>query len=595
MKSFFKRTPAGLLALAVAQAASAGSAPYFIPLTSSELVDTADGTKVINPDNPNEFLQLVGVDERNKPWSTPAGVTLSNLTSMEEIENAIGQSVVRVDNGQNSSMWDMLAYDPSGRYVFIPHETTFGAGVSRYDSLTDTTEILFMGDETGSAGFAADTDFGAFDPVRWTPNGTIIAGEEWSGTGRLVEYCDPLGPAPTDPVVGGSELVVGDCVNNPNADVQVLSDMPLSSQEGLSFGLDDPNGVMYFVDEDRSGSIYKSVFVTPGDYSKAQTFALKVTAFTGDVTLQFRDDAIDTLPRVGAATWEPITDANGDPLPGVTDPTSAPFAAADSADDVGGTPYGRPEDTSIARLANGNEVIYFTATSENAVYSIEETANGPFVRLFAQGPISRADGGSVAQGPETPTNVGFPATSGEMNSPDNLAQDSLGNIYIIEDSPNTRTIGATGGDIWFARDTDTDGVAESLDHFLSLQVAGSEATGMIFNPVDPTKFVVAIQHPYSTILSDLDNDATNGNFIDNDDGPSGDDANGERASAGAGDAMWEFDISNAQPPECTGPRSAFITFNQETRRFVRACSSQRDFNAIDQLVDSEDPNDFPQP
>lgn len=548
MKPSFKLAPAGILAFAVAQAVTAGTAPYFIPLTSGEIVEPANS-----------------VDEQNQPWSMPFGMTQTNLTSMREIEADINQSVVRAYAGNTASMWDMLAYDPTGRYVFIPHESAVGAGVSRYDSVTDTTQTLFKGDASGN--FASDEDFGAFDPVRWTPNGTLIAGEEWAGTGRLVEICNPLDPAPADATAAA--LTSGDCVNDPSADYQVLSDMPLSSQEGISFSLDNPNGVMYFVDEDRSGSIYKSVFVTPGDYSKAQTYVLKVTAFTGDVSLQFRDDAIDTLPRVGAATWEPITDANGDPLPGVTDPTSAPFAAADSADDVGGTPYGRPEDTTITRLASGNEVIYFTATSENAVYGIEETANGPFVRLFAQGPISRADGGSVAQGPETPSNEGFAPTTAEMNSPDNLAQDSLGNIYIIEDSPNTTTVGADGGDIWFARDTNNDGVAESIDHFLSLQVNRSEATGMIFNPVEPTKFVVAVQHPNSTDLS--------------------------VAPDGIGDAMWEFDVAGVQPPECTGPRSAFMTYNQETRRWVRACSTQRDYNAIDQMVDSEEAGDFPQP
>ncbi len=546
-----------VISAAISGTANAGTAPYFIPLTKAEIVEPANS-----------------VDEQNQPWSMPFGMSQTNLTSMVEIEADINQSIVRngTERGNVASMWDMLAYDPTGRYVFIPHETVYGAGVSRYDSQTDTTEILFMGDGTGtqsgSTAFADDTDFGAFDPVRWTPNGTIIAGEEWSGRGRLVEYCNPLDAAPADPTV--TALTAGDCTDpNANADYQVLNDMPLSAQEGISFSLDAPQDVMYFVDENRSGSIYKSVFVNSGDYSKAQTFVLKVTAFTGPVADETRDATVAGLPRVGAATWEPITDVNGAPLTGITDPTSAPFAARASADDAGGTPYGRPEDTTISRLANGNEVLYFTATSENAVYGIEETTNGPFVRLLAQGPISRADSGNIAQGPETSSNLDFPATTAEMNSPDNLAIDSLGNIYIIEDSPNTSTVGADGGDIWFVRDTDNDGVAESVDHFLSLQVNRSEATGMIFNPVDPTKFVVAVQHPNST------------NIVDYPDG--------------FGDALWEFDVSGVQPPECTGPRSQWMTFNQKTRRFVRACSTQRDYNAIDQLNASEDPNDFPNP
>ena len=574
MKFTAKLSAAGAAAFAISAAisgtANAGTAPFFIPLTASEIVEPADS-----------------IDERNQPWSMPFGMSQTNLTSMEEIEADINQSVVRngTERGNVASMWDMLAYDPTGRYVFIPHETVYGAGVSRYDSETDTTEILFMGDGTGtqsgSTAFADDTDFGAFDPVRWTPNGTLIAGEEWSGTGRLVEYCNPYDDAPADPVV--TSLNEGDCVNDPNADYQVLSNMPLSAQEGISFGLDDPQGVMYFVDENRSGSIYKAEFVTPGDYSKAQTFVLVVDAYTGPADGETRDANVAGIPRVGAAQWVPITDHNGDPLPGVTDPTSAPFAARQSADDVGGTPYGRPEDTTITRLGgnskrhgwgrrgrhNGNEVIYFTATSENAVYGIEETDHGPYVRLFAQGPISRADSGNIAQGAETPSNLGFPATSGEMNSPDNLTIDSLGNIYIIEDSPNSETVGDTGGDIWFARDTDNDGVAESIDHFLSLQVNKSEATGMIFNPVDGTKFVVAVQHPHSTDIVEFD---------------------------GFGDALWEFDIADIQPPKCTRPRHDWFTYDKTTRRWVSACSTQRDFNApklLDKAAKKDD--DFPNP
>ena len=121
----------------------------------------------------------------------------------------------------------------------------------------------------------------------------------------------------------------------------------------------------------------------------------------------------------------------------------------------------------------------------------------------------------------TAKNVGFKPTTGVLNSPDNLAIDALGNIYIIEDAPNGSDV---GGDIWFARDTDNDGVAESLDHFLSLQVNGSEATGMIFNPAKPLQFVVAVQHPASTNLENVD--------------------------GGFGDAIWAFNVRQAVPPLC---------------------------------------------
>ena len=140
-------------------------------------------------------------------------------------------------------------------------------------------------------------------------------------------------------------------------------------------------------------------------------------------------------------------------------------------------------------------------TSEKTVYSIEMLKkNKAHVGILVSSDFEK--------------NVGFEGTTGELNSPDNLAQDAAGNIYIIEDAPNGS---ATGGDIWFVRDTNNDGVAESLDHFMSIQVDGSEATGMIFNPVNPTEFVVDVQHPDSTDLANVPN--------------------------GLGDAVWKFDIS----------------------------------------------------
>lgn len=553
--NFEKRALAGAIALAVSQTVAAGTAPYFIPLTSVELVEPADS-----------------VDEQNKPWTAPAGITSTNVMNMRDVETAvIAGSVVRVDAiscGRSSnnvaSMFDMLAYDPTGRYVFVPHETPCGAGVSRIDTQdSNRTEVLFRGDQTQN--WSTDHDFGAFDPARWTPNGTVILGEEWAGTGRIVEVCDPLGTAPVDPVA--SSLTKGDCAVVGN-DYNVWNNMPLSAQEGIAFSQvpGQENKVMYFIDENNSGSIYKSVFTTAGDYNGgATTYVLSVDAFAGDPSANYNDASNVGQPRTGQATWVPITDATGAPLPGLTDPRVGAFTARTTANEVNGTPYGRPEDTTQS-FRNGNEVIFFTATSENSVYAVEETATGPVVHQFVS--------------PATPTNLGFAPTNATLGSPDNLAIDALGNIFVIEDSPNTTTVGANGGDIWFARDVDNDLQAESIDHFLSLQVNQSEATGMIFNPVDPTKFVVAVQHPQSTNLGDVapaDGVRDAGNTV------------------GFGDAVWEFDISSVVAPACVGSRAETTTFNAETGRWVRGCVSTRGVNFIEQLEASESAGDFPTP
>ena len=58
------------------------------------------------------------------------------------------------------------------------------------------------------------------------------------------------------------------------------------------------------------------------------------------------------------------------------------------------------------------------------------------------------------------------------------------------------------------RDTDSNGVAESLDHFMSLQVKGAENSGMIFNPANPSQFIINVQHPESTAVDGGQGDAT---------------------------------------------------------------------------------------
>ena len=233
-------------------------------------------------------------------------------------------------------------------------------------------------------------------------------------------------------------------------------------------------------------------------------------------------------------------------------------------------------------------MLYVAITSENSVISIEETRRGPYVRLFATGDSS--DNNADESGAATPYNLDFVRTRGFLNSPDNLTIDALGNIYVIEDAPNSSS---TGGDIWFGRDTNNDGVAESLDHFMSIQVQGAESTGMIFNPSDPTKFVVAVQHPTSTALGDdgIDGVDDMGNPVlvgEANDGIRDVDSLGMGGVVqDMGDAIWEFDISNVTPPSCDMMRGEFVTFDNATGRWVKACTDSNDFIFVPVLERAE--------
>lgn len=114
------------------------------------------------------------------------------LANLAIVEADIVQSIVRVPGlGSSASMIDMIACDAKGEYLFLPHETLVGAGVSRYDIANDTSVVLFRGDTGGLSGNSAN-DWGAFDPSTWTTNGTLFLAEEWSGQGHVIEALNPM-------------------------------------------------------------------------------------------------------------------------------------------------------------------------------------------------------------------------------------------------------------------------------------------------------------------------------------------------------------------------------------------------------------------
>ena len=179
----------------------------------------------------------------------------------------------------------------------------------------------------------------------------------------------------------------------------------------------------------------------------------------------------------GQATWVALTNADGDPLPG------AVIVYGDEVDGRAtpnlpaflGTDFDRPEDLEIKTLRNGKQQLYVATTTNNKVFSID--LDRMEVRLFA--------------GRDT-TDLATGSTVGsEFTSPDNLAIDADGNLYIIEDQP--------GGieDTWFAVDEDNDGVAETIGKWASMRTEGAEATGLYFDPFHPHIAYINVQHPDS--------------------------------------------------------------------------------------------------
>jgi uncharacterized protein len=374
----------------------------------------------------------------------------------------------------SSGNWDMNTVNEtgpvSGRYLFTVFETG-QAGIQRHDLLTGETETIWHSLAAG--------DHVSLDPSFWTPWGTLITGEEsWttatggatSPYGRLFELLNPLtAPAIVEPLTAAS---------NDGAVLVHRNVIPRTSHEGIQF---DHAGNLYFIDELNGGNLYKYVsaanmgLVIAGreDYFAAgQTFVLRV----GDG---------NTPNATGAYTWVPFTDETGAALPGaltITDVRGVTSVDARNTTNLPafkGTDYQRPEDVQLEKVGD-RELLFVTMTTTNDVYVLD--LNAQTISVFA----SRAT---------TDLATGQPVGS-VLTSPDNLAIDAEGNIYIVEDRA-----GGVDDDIWFAQDLNDDGdltdTGEGIGRWASNGTVGSEFTGLYFDPTDKRRAWVNIQHPDS--------------------------------------------------------------------------------------------------
>ncbi|MCA9988505.1 MAG: DUF839 domain-containing protein, partial [Anaerolineales bacterium] len=118
--------------------------------------------------------------------------------------------------------------------------------------------------------------------------------------------------------------------------------------------------------------------------------------------------------------------------------------------------------------------IYVATTTTNQVYAFNATG-APFVTEF------------VGVGVNINAESDVPEYG--LSSPDNLAKDALGNLYIVEDNSGK-------SDIWVATpDLDGDGHADQVVLAATLTTPGAEATGIYFNlPRDPYTLYVNVQH-----------------------------------------------------------------------------------------------------
>jgi len=421
--------------------------------------------------------------EHFTPLAASAGPTADESAPITFGNPAFAQRSIADRNAQlaanvpNSGSWDMITLNESGqdkgRYLFTVFETG-SAGVQRHDLWTGQVDTVWQ-----SPSAVSPTNHVAFDASYWTPWGTFITAEEsWttaaggssSPYGRLFELRNPtVAPAVVNPVNAAS---------NTGADFVHRNVIPRTSHEGIQF---DRVGNMYFIDELNGGTVFKYTSAARMQdikrggveyFAAGQTFVLRV----GDGT---------TANATGSFQWVPITDTTGVGLPGTL--TIADVNGVRSVDgrntvDLAafrGTDYQRPEDLQI-QFRKGRELLYMTTTTTNEVYVLDLAART--ISVFAnRNTLDLATGVAIGAA---------------LASPDNLAIDHDGNIYVIEDRN-----GGVDDDIWFARDLNLDGdiadVGEGLGRWASNGTPGSEFTGLYFDPRNKRRAWVNIQHPAS--------------------------------------------------------------------------------------------------
>jgi uncharacterized protein len=397
------------------------------------------------------------------------------LSSPKFAQRSIASRETQLAAGKpNSGAWDQTTVNETGedrgRFLFTVFETD-QAGVQRQDLKTGATETIWNA--------FAEGDAVAFDACYWTPWGTLITAEEaWETTaagstlpyGRLFELKNPLdAPGILAPLSVDA---------NEDADFVHQNVVPRTSHEGIQF---DKAGNMYFIDELNGGGLYK--FTSAAKFSKVK--GGKADYFAAGQTSVLRVGDGNTPNATGAFTWVPFTDAAGAALPGaltITDSNGVSSVDARNTTDLAafkGTDYQRPEDI-LLKTVRGKEYLFIATTTTNEVYRIDLSAQR--ITVFAN-----RDTMDLATGRPVGT---------ALTSPDNLAVDHEGNLYIIEDRS-----GGVDDDIWFAKDRNDDGdlsdPGEGLARWASNGTTGSEFTGLYFDPRNKRRAWVNIQHPAS--------------------------------------------------------------------------------------------------
>lgn len=389
----------------------------------------------------------------------------------------------REGDGGTRDLWDMHTQNEkgvrAGRYLYRTHEV----GANGQLSVTDLSTLERSGGVATSQTrvIAERMDWERLDGIVWTPWGTILAAEETNRAaardpqvpqaeaGLVYEFfLDLDDPSKLDP--SRERIVPGDGTNDVVRDgIRARPAIGSRSHEGLRF---DAEGNLYGIAESSpptGGYIYRFVPDRKGDLSTGQLYALRIVRPDGE--------------RTGQAIWVALDR-------GSVQVNSDRDATAKQA-----TGYGRPEDVEISTSTGSfdSSIMFVAITSENRVLGVDLDVGRSRGRGHDGGDDDDRrrhrrgrDGGTAYVFDYVRAGMNAPA---DFASPDNLALDRSGNLYIAED-PST----PPGADLWVAvPGRSSRGAAMEAVRFASLSDCAAEPSGIYFD-VSKSILYVTVQH-----------------------------------------------------------------------------------------------------
>jgi secreted PhoX family phosphatase len=164
-------------------------------------------------------------------------------------------------------------------------------------------------------------------------------------------------------------------------------------------------------------------------------------------------------------------------------------------DRAGATAFNRPEDVETSSSTGNSrqgQILYVAVTGEDSVYAVDLSGSRFSTYVRAGG---NAPGDSIQDAAGSTADQDDLNSPDEFNSPDNLARDKQGNLYITEDPGGNYPVKTIGDDIWMAAPGQGNSlVAEDVVRFASLTDCNAEPTGIYFDKSGNQPLYVNIQH-----------------------------------------------------------------------------------------------------